>query len=640
MKPNIALLLATTTLGVLSTTNPAAACGGFFCNTSQPVNQAAERIVFSENSDNTVTAVIQIQYQGPAEKFAWLLPIPTAPTPEQFKVSSNLAFARLQALTNPQYLLNTTIEGQCEEEDFFGGGDDAPEADGAGDPTDAPSEEPGGVTVEASGSVGPFDWEVISVSEGTEDPASVAVQWLGEHDYAVPESTAGLVGPYLEDGLFLLAVKLTKTADAGAIRPIVITYAADRAMIPVKLTSVAANDDMGVMTWLLGEGRGVPENYLSLEVNEARLNWFNANANYNQVIIEAADDSGGQGFVTEYAGGTGTFEGQIWYEYEETQWTGFQTATYGSLGEMFMTAYYDFGSYDGFWDVIDANVTLPNEVSLDDLKLCPDCYSEEVEFSPGTLVSALEELVIEPMRVVQDLIDAHPHMTRLYTTLSAEEMTLDPLFTFNPDLEDVSNIHTAERIIECRPDLLQSEAPWRIELPQGDVVRGTGADAVSQTWPDALNALPPNRRIKRQSSSGAGKVLEDNAAKITAALAMYNSNVAKPESPAEAGAMTEPDETAMSSDEIVTSDDEPAEPNTSKDAGDEEPNSTDDDRANGDSDAGAADDSSDEITSEELPPNDDDDDGCSVTPGASSSAHGAFWALAALALVSRRRRAR
>src|SRR5690606_1942028 len=50
----------------------ASACGGFFCSQSLPVNQAAERIVFAQNQDDTVTAVIQIMYEGPSESFSWL----------------------------------------------------------------------------------------------------------------------------------------------------------------------------------------------------------------------------------------------------------------------------------------------------------------------------------------------------------------------------------------------------------------------------------------------------------------------------------------------------------------------------------------------------------------------------------------
>ncbi len=94
---------------------PAHACGGFFCDNSQPVNQAAERIIFTHGADGSVTAIIQIQDSGEAERFAWVLPVAGNPT---VGVSSNAAFQRLQAATNPQYRLNTIVEGSCRDDDF------------------------------------------------------------------------------------------------------------------------------------------------------------------------------------------------------------------------------------------------------------------------------------------------------------------------------------------------------------------------------------------------------------------------------------------------------------------------------------------------------------------------------------------
>src|SRR5215510_11629431 len=98
--------------------SPARACGGFFCSQAQPVNQAAERIIFSQNGDGTVTAVIQILYEGPSENFSWLLPISTVPEGDDIAVASDLAFTRLQQASNPQYNLNTRVEGTCKQ---FGG---------------------------------------------------------------------------------------------------------------------------------------------------------------------------------------------------------------------------------------------------------------------------------------------------------------------------------------------------------------------------------------------------------------------------------------------------------------------------------------------------------------------------------------
>src|SRR5262249_2587210 len=104
-------------LGGLLVPAQALACGGFFCNQSQPVNQAAEGIVFADNGDGTTTAVIQIMYDGPSESFSWLLPISSVPDPETgVGVASNVAFQRLQSATNPSYSLTTRVEGTCRSE--------------------------------------------------------------------------------------------------------------------------------------------------------------------------------------------------------------------------------------------------------------------------------------------------------------------------------------------------------------------------------------------------------------------------------------------------------------------------------------------------------------------------------------------
>ncbi len=388
------------------------------------------------------------------------------------------------------------------------------------------------VTVEASGIVGAFDWVVISLDDTLTNPADAAATWLNDNGYDVPSGAPALLRPYLEDGLYLLALKLTKGSDVGSIRPIMLTYDATRPMIPVKLTAVAANDDMGVMTWVLGETRSVPQNYLALELNEARINWFNASQNYNSVVTAAADDAGGQGFVTEYAEPTTALANLIWSTGEDAQWTAFRTAIYSSFSELFLASYYAYGPYEGYWDAVRTAVTLPDGVLFEDFKLCPSCYADNIQFSPSAFMDSLESGVIEPMRAVQKLIDAHPMITRLYTTMSADEMTLDPLFTFNPDLPPVSNFHTAERIIECNANVTQFEAPWRIELPQGGVVRGTGATV--GTWPAEFADQPPNRTILRLGESGEGKVIEDNGDEIDAAIDAYNGTL--PDPTGEAGA--------------------------------------------------------------------------------------------------------
>jgi hypothetical protein len=486
----------------------ASACGGFFCSASQPVNQAAERIVFANNGDGTVTAVIQILYQGPSEEFSWLLPISTVLQEGDIGIASNVAFLRLQAATNPQYTLTTRFEGQCSDSGIVPGGSPPTIARPSGGGESDPDE--GGVTVESSGVIGQFEWQVISLDASLADPAAAAVTWLEDNGYDVSPGSPELLGPYLADGMYLLALRLTKGSDSGSIRPISLTYEADKPMIPIKLTAVAANDDMGVMTWVLGEARAVPFNYYSLELNEAKINWFNAAANYNDVVIAAADEAGGQGFVTEFAGSTETLANVVWPESEEALWTQFQNMVFSSFSQLFQTANSYYGAYDGFWDAVRSTVILPDGVAFADFKSCPNCYGDRVEFPPSQFFAALETNVIDPLRGVQELLDSQPYVTRLYSTLSAAEMTVDPLFSFNADLDDLSNRHNAERVIECSPDLSQFAAPWRVELPQGGVIRGTGQEAQTRTWPAVTTDQPFNRRIVQLGERGEGEVAKDN----------------------------------------------------------------------------------------------------------------------------------
>jgi hypothetical protein len=509
---------------------PASACGGFFCSQQQPVNQAAERIIFADNGDGTITAVIQIMYEGPSESFSWLLPISTVPQGADLGLASDIAFTRLQFATNPQFNLTTRVEGTCRGSSpaaatpTVGGAiretcSDNPLLAGCA----APDANGNPVNVEASGVVGAFEWSVISVDPAVADPSVPALEWLAQNGYDVPPEGAGLIAPYLADGMYLLALRLTKGSDTGSIRPIKLTYAAEAPMIPIKLTAVAANRDMGVMTWALSSSRAVPYNYNALELNEARVNWFNASANYDQVVSEAADAAGGQGFVTEFAGPSSLLANVVWQDGEEQDWQGVRNATYAGFSDIFQALFQRYQAYNGFWDAVRRAVTLDEGLSFDDFRVCPGCYSSQVTFSPTQLFQAIETDVIEPLRSVQEMIDRAPYTTRLYTTMSAAEMTVDPVFLFNPDLPELSNVHQAERVIECDRDFYDFEAPWRIDFPQGSTIRGT-ADSVGN-WPDAVNEQPANLRVLSLTTSGEGAVLADNSEVINGLLATYNQGV-------------------------------------------------------------------------------------------------------------------
>lgn len=531
------VILTTTlvvTAAVLTPVSDARACGGFFCSQATPVNQSAEQIIFAKNDDGTVTAVVSIQYSGEAERFAWILPIAGVP---DVTVSSNLAFQRLLAATTPRYTLTQRVEGTCKEQDFGNpSGGFASGGTSSGGAAGATSVVPGAgptVTVVAEGSAGPYDFVAIAVSQDANDPARVALDWLADNDYDVSAFGEEILGEYLADGLNLLAFRLTKGNATGSIRPIRVTYPAEYPAIPIRPTAVAANDDMGVMVYMVAEAQAIPKNYKSLVLNEALINWFNFAPTYNAVISRAAAEAEGQGFVSELAGPSVSFNQTIFSQFDQQNWEQFQDTDF-SAGQplqadggvstnvagmaLFNAAAAQYGAWDGFREAAQEAVTLPANVTFDAWLSTPYLYEgdPELQIDSLKLLAGLQRHVIDPMIETQRLLISQPYLTRLFTTMSPEDMTVDPSFSINPDLADISNVHTAEQVIECSPDWYPWEAPWRIELPQGGTVRGDN----TQQWPfdPVVSEMPANRKIVQLSEEGSGDVVADNSQAIWQAL--------------------------------------------------------------------------------------------------------------------------
>jgi hypothetical protein len=319
----------------------AAACGGLFCQNS-PVDQNAERIIFTQNPDGTVSAIIQIQYTGFAEDFSWILPIPTPITAEDIEVpeTAMTAFVELETATNPVFI--PPERPSCADPNVLFDGETA---------VLAPSAEESDVIIFASGEVGPFGFDVI----GSEDPNALIV-WLRDNQYQVTEQMEPLINVYVREQMVFLAMRLLPEQGVQDIQPIKVTYATERPMIPLRLTAVAANPDMAVLVWFYAEKQAIPTNYAHMEIADDELTFFTFGGNnYRTLMGQRANEFGGQAFITEYA-------------------------------------------------------------------------------APSHELAVSDPLLVELGR-------NYPYLTRLNTVLSPEEMTVDPVFDYDPQRRDVSNFH-------------------------------------------------------------------------------------------------------------------------------------------------------------------------------------------------------
>ena len=507
----------------LTTSERASACGGFWCSQTAPVEQTGEQIIFIQNTDGTTTCVVNIAYQGPSEHFAWVLPVEGVP---QIDVSAELAFQRLAQQTAPSYQLRTHVEGTCDQPMYFPGVAGAGGAASAGPPQGAGGTANKSIDVLAEGSVGPYDYVVIKPDPSLASPADVAIDWFKKEGFDVTGVSSDVLGPYLADGQNLIAFRLTKGSMVGSIRPVILTYNGDKPSIPIRPTAVAAQDNMGVLVYILSGAQAVPQNYRSLVINEARINWFSAYSSYPQVVSAAADEGGGQGFVTEMASSSDVIAHTIFTDADLMTWANLNHQTFADPLDLIWAANNSYRGWDGWKDAIAAAVTLPPGASLDTFGRDPNSFRGMPGFSVNAQVflDKLDKDVVGPVRNTQALVASRPYVTRLYTTMSPQEMTLDPVFTFNPELAPISNVHIADEYIECHPGIQQYQAPWRIELPQGGTVIGTQQG----TWP--VNVGPANRKVVQLGETGSGDVVTDNTSMILMTLVNTGGSMMPPSS--------------------------------------------------------------------------------------------------------------
>ena len=77
-------------------------------------------------------------------------------------------------------------------------------------------------------------------------------------------------------------------------------------------TAIAAISNLRVNVWVLAPTRTVPQNYYEITLDLAKLDWMTGGATYGQLLSQAADEAGGNAFITEYAGTARIMDNVIW----------------------------------------------------------------------------------------------------------------------------------------------------------------------------------------------------------------------------------------------------------------------------------------------------------------------------------------
>ncbi len=512
---------------------PAAhACGCFAPpDPSVPIVQAGERIAFAME-DGDVIAHIQIQYSGDAEEFAWLVPLPSLP---EMTLGTDELFTQLIATTQPKYIVNREFE-ECS---LLGEGSAAD-----GSPSSSPTGSDEGPLVSRD-TIGPYDYAILKA-----DSKQPMLDWLSSERFFVPAGTEEVVDPYIRPGAYFLALKLRSGESSGDLQPVVLRYRSDLPMIPIVLTSVAADPDMGILVWMLGEHRAIPRNYYHTELNDAALDWLNGAQNYVEVVTRAVDEANRHhSFVTEYAGTSAIMRDVLDppNRFGDREYMRRLTDPIEFVNYVLYSGYADFPQ--GFpvistqlLGVLQRHLPVPAGLLAAGIPATdyylqleyylgsyrqqhPEQFADlDLEYDPAAVTAELEERIVVPTLAAGQLFRKNSYMTRLFTTLSPDEMNRDPVFSYNPDLPDVSNVHTANLVLQCTLDddgrlrwfgQLITEQGWVIEVPDG---------IAGGVWPDI--DMPASAATQILREEGLPTTVRNNRDSITSAIGAANQEMA------------------------------------------------------------------------------------------------------------------
>jgi hypothetical protein len=488
-----------------------------------PVDQTGEDILFIADGE-TVEVHIRIQYEGEAENFAWVIPVLSVPT--DFRVGSEAFFDNIKAATVPTYGITNQFDS-CDmggSSSATAGGPFGSTSGTTGDAgTSGGTDTGGGPTIYAQETVGAF--EITVLGDGTIEEV---MTWLGDNGYQQDPAAEPILGEYLDEGHYFAAIKLVGDAGVEELHPIALKFDHSEPCVPLRLTRIAATDDMDVRAYFLGDNRVVPKTYRHVLVNPLKIDWPNQAANYKEVITRAvdADEANGRAFVTEYAGPSEVVNR---FGLDNPGWNA--NAFVGLAAVDAPGVLLNQGLVNCGWDpntgeetclgthpmvdpILAEFLPIPEGVAPFDFYNDTELYAgliDESLWDADLFAARLDERVIEPGRHASELLDQYPYLTRMYTTISPHEMMEDPMFHENPDLAEVVAARTATNRLLCSGDSV-----WT--LPDGrEVFVPLGA-----TWPDIGGDKWWEEEVQETPAVGAEMVLVNNTDAINAALDEYN----------------------------------------------------------------------------------------------------------------------
>jgi hypothetical protein len=226
--------------------------------------------------NGTEHLILSVSFEGDAEDFAWVIPVPAEPEigvtdPDLFWELADFTATEAPGGGGGFGCLGGATEGDTEEE---------------------------GVDVIEEQVVGPYATAILSATNAT-----ALADWLNANGYIFPEKGEEIVSEYIEKQWYFVATKINAMVDIGltgyeeeveeeasqalaegAIEPIILSFASDEIIYPLRITSLSTMNGTSpeVLLYVFADHVMVPKQY-PLYIGYG--NWYE-----NSFSLEFADN--------------------------------------------------------------------------------------------------------------------------------------------------------------------------------------------------------------------------------------------------------------------------------------------------------------------------------------------------------------
>ena len=186
IRPN-SLLLAATFMFV-GTSTFADGCFVFHWNKQKDINEPTQKaIIFHDQNREDI--ILQVKYEGPAEDFGWLIPVPGQP---EVRKGSMQPFYELSRLTQERFREGLMHYGMAKAR---GGTDDQE------------------VKVIEVSTVGAYEVAILSST----NPSALA-DWLAAHHFSFPKEKQSVLDQYIQRHWFFVAARINPEGNGFVVK--------------------------------------------------------------------------------------------------------------------------------------------------------------------------------------------------------------------------------------------------------------------------------------------------------------------------------------------------------------------------------------------------------------------------------------